>query len=69
MTRTVIDTDDELLTAAQEILGTTTKKDTVNGALREVVALAARRQFLEDARAGAFSELAEPGAREALWRR
>ena len=69
MTRTIIDTDDELLAAAQEILGTTTKKDTVNAALRRVVALEAGRQFLEDAAAGKFSELAEPGAREALWRR
>ena len=38
MTRTIIDTDDELLERAKEILGTTTKKDTVNAALRQVVA-------------------------------
>jgi Arc/MetJ family transcription regulator len=69
MTRTIVDTDDELLERAREILGTTTKKDTINGALREVVALAARRQFLEDAKAGAFSELAEPGVRDGLWQR
>lgn len=35
--RTMIDLDDELLTSAQRELGTTTKKDTVNEALRFVV--------------------------------
>jgi Arc/MetJ family transcription regulator len=69
MTRTIIDIDEEMLAGAQEILGTSTKKDTVNAALRRVVAFEAGRQFLEDARAGAFDELAKPGAREALWRR
>jgi Arc/MetJ family transcription regulator len=37
MTMTAIDLDDRLLMRAREILGTTTKKDTVNTALREVV--------------------------------
>jgi Arc/MetJ family transcription regulator len=69
MTRTIIDTDDELLERAKEILGTTTKKDTVNAALRQVVAFEAGRQFLEDAKAGKFDELARPGAREAMWQR
>jgi Arc/MetJ family transcription regulator len=36
MTKTPIDLDDEALAAAAEALGTTTKKDTVNAALREV---------------------------------
>ena len=34
MTKTLIDIDDEYLAAAQQALGTTTKKDTVNAALR-----------------------------------
>jgi Arc/MetJ family transcription regulator len=38
MTRTVIDLDDELLTSVARELGTRTKKDTVNAALREVLA-------------------------------
>ena len=38
MTRTVIDLDDELLTSVARELGTSTKKDTVNAALREVLA-------------------------------
>ncbi|MEI7029481.1 type II toxin-antitoxin system VapB family antitoxin [Streptomyces pratensis] len=37
MSRTVIDLDDEALEAAAEELGTTTKRDTINTALREIV--------------------------------
>ncbi|MET8704277.1 type II toxin-antitoxin system VapB family antitoxin [Kitasatospora sp. NPDC004723] len=36
MSRTVIDLDDEALADAARYLGTTTKKDTVNAALREI---------------------------------
>lgn len=38
MTRTMIDIDDEALVAAQKILGTSTKRETVNTALRRVAA-------------------------------
>jgi Arc/MetJ family transcription regulator len=38
MARTVIDLDDELLARVAKELGTSTKKDTVNAALREVMA-------------------------------
>jgi Arc/MetJ family transcription regulator len=37
MARTVIDLDDELLASVARELGTSTKKDTVNAALREVL--------------------------------
>lgn len=37
MPKTLIDVDNELLYRARDILGLTTKKDTVNAALREVV--------------------------------
>jgi Arc/MetJ family transcription regulator len=37
MARTVIDLDDELLASVARELGTSTKKDTVNAALREVM--------------------------------
>ena len=46
MTRAVIDIDDESLTAAAEVLGTTTKVATVNRALSEVAARPARLAFL-----------------------
>jgi Arc/MetJ family transcription regulator len=42
--RTVIDLDDELLASVARELGTSTKKDTVNAALREV--LETRRRAL-----------------------
>ena len=47
MTKTLIDIDDDHLAAAQAELGTSTNEDTVNRALAEVVALAARRRDLE----------------------
>jgi Arc/MetJ family transcription regulator len=37
MARTVIDLDDDLLASVARELGTSTKKDTVNAALREVM--------------------------------
>ena len=37
MTRTVIDLDDDMLADVARALGTRTKKDTVNAALREVL--------------------------------
>jgi Arc/MetJ family transcription regulator len=47
--RTIIDIDDALLDAAQAELGTTTKKDTVNEALRYVAERNARaRAILDD---------------------
>ncbi|MEU0991668.1 type II toxin-antitoxin system VapB family antitoxin [Streptomyces sp. NPDC005953] len=48
MSRTVIDLDDELLADVAQALGTSTKKETVNTALREV--LENRRRALALAR-------------------
>lgn len=45
--RTNIDIDDELLAEAQRIAGTSTKKDTVHYALRELVRRKDRRGVLE----------------------
>lgn len=44
---TQIDLDDDVLTAAMRLMGTTTKKDTVNNALREYVARIERLQAAE----------------------
>jgi Arc/MetJ family transcription regulator len=63
MTVTPIDLDDEALTRAMAELGTTTKKDTVNQALREV---AERRTRLR-----AFERLMQLGDAEVgyqMWR-
>ncbi len=69
MTRTLIDTNDELLERARAVLGTGTKKDTVNAALAQVVALDARRQFLDDARAGALADATDDMVMDRAWRR
>jgi len=54
MTKTLIDVDDVLLRQAQQILGTPTKKETVNSALREVVRRAAAADLMVMARDGIF---------------
>jgi Arc/MetJ family transcription regulator len=61
MTKMLIDIDEDVLAAAGEVLGTKTKKDTVNAALRETVARLRRAQALarliEMGEAGHFDEL------------
>jgi Arc/MetJ family transcription regulator len=58
MARTVVDLDDELVASVAKELGTSTKKDTVNAALREVLANRRRAVALtrlrETAADGAF---------------
>lgn len=54
MSKTLVDVDDQLLSQAQRLLGTTTKKDTVNAALRALVRREAAGRFLAVARAGVF---------------
>jgi Arc/MetJ family transcription regulator len=60
MTKTPVEIDDEALAAAAKVLGTTTKKDTVNAALREVsqrlLRLRALEQLGEMADQGQFDE-------------
>ncbi|MFI0781107.1 type II toxin-antitoxin system VapB family antitoxin [Streptomyces sp. NPDC021212] len=50
MSRTVIDLDDEALEEAAKELGTTTKRETINTALREVTARYRRPRALDEAR-------------------
>jgi Arc/MetJ family transcription regulator len=54
MTKTLIDVDDVLLRQAQQILGTPTKKETVNSALREIVRRTAAADLMVMARDGIF---------------
>lgn len=68
MSKTLIDLDDELLARTQEILGTATKKDTVNEAMRRVVREGAVREFMEMAREGAFKDLGDPDVMGRAWR-
>jgi Arc/MetJ family transcription regulator len=69
MTKTLIDIDDRQLARAQRSLGTATKRDTVNAALTQVVALAARRRDLDRFRADAFADLRDPDVTSAAWLR
>jgi Arc/MetJ family transcription regulator len=70
MVKTPIEIDQEALTIAAEVLGTTTKKDTVNAALREVgqrlVRLRALARLGEMADHGDFDEFL---GNKALYRR
>ncbi|MCF2528392.1 type II toxin-antitoxin system VapB family antitoxin [Yinghuangia soli] len=67
MARTVIDIDDRLLRLAAAELGTSTKKDTVNEALRQAAARAAQRRIKQMAKAGAFDELLDPEFEGRVW--
>ena len=68
MAKTLIDVDEQYLAAAQEALHTETKKDTVNAALREVAALAARRRDLQRLASGGLPDLEDDEVMRAAWR-
>lgn len=68
MAKTLIDVDEEYLVAAQEVLHTETKKDTVNAALREVAALAARRRDLQRLASGGLPDLEDEEVMRGAWR-
>ncbi|WP_455351063.1 type II toxin-antitoxin system VapB family antitoxin [Streptomyces sp. SYSU K217416] len=68
MSRTMIDLDDALVQEAAEILGTTTKRATINGALAEFVAAAKRRRFMEMLDEGVFDDLGDPEVMAGAWR-
>jgi Arc/MetJ family transcription regulator len=69
MTKTLIDLDDATMRDAQRELGTTTKRDTVNEALAQVVALAARRRDIERLRADSFPDLRDADTMSRAWQR
>ena len=68
MAKTLIDVDEEYLVAAQKVLHTETKKDTVNAALREVAALAARRRDLKRLESGSLPDLEDEEVMRGAWR-
>ena len=65
--RTVVDIDEDALRGAREALGTTTKVDTVNRALAEVAALAARRRDLRRLTAGELADLGDDDVYASAW--
>lgn len=62
MPKTLIDIDLDALAQVQQILGTATKKDTVNRALQEVVRRDAAARFLTQATSGVFGNESRDGA-------
>ena len=68
MAKTLIDVDEDQLAAAARVLNTETKKDTVNAALREVAALAARRRDLSRLISGALPDLEDTEIMRDAWR-
>jgi Arc/MetJ family transcription regulator len=69
MAKTLIDVDEEMLAAAHEVLGTRTKNETVNAALRAVIALAARRRDLQRTISGGLPDLENAEMMRAVWQR
>jgi Arc/MetJ family transcription regulator len=67
MAKTLIDIDQEQLAAAQKVLRTETKKDTVNAALRQVTALAARRRDLQRLTSGGLPDLTDEDVMRGAW--
>jgi Arc/MetJ family transcription regulator len=65
--RTVVDIDEDALREARAALGTTTKVETVNRALSEVAALAARRRDLRRLAAGDLTDLRDDEIYAAAW--
>jgi Arc/MetJ family transcription regulator len=68
MSTTQIELDQDLLRQAAAILGTSTKKATVNEALRRVVQDELRRRHVEELANGALPDLADPDIMAAAWR-
>jgi Arc/MetJ family transcription regulator len=69
LTKTLLDVDDELLLEARRLLGTRSKKDTVNVALREVVERHRRASAFDRLRGMEFlADMADPEDRRSAWR-
>lgn len=67
MAKTLIDIDERWLSKAAELLGTTTKKDTVNRVLEDWVKTRLRLQFLEWMSSDDAPDLLDPDIRKLAW--
>jgi len=67
VTKRLVDIDDGVLAAARSALGTGTLKETVNCALHDATAAAARRRFLERLSEGGLPDLADPAVTADAW--
>jgi len=68
MAKTLVDVDEDALKAAMEELGTATKKDTINAALREVAARRARLEAAEFWTTEGSPDLSDPEIMGKAWR-
>ncbi|MEU0392005.1 type II toxin-antitoxin system VapB family antitoxin [Streptomyces sp. NPDC006208] len=73
MSMTNVNLDDEILAEAMRLMGTKTKKDTINGALHEYVQRLKRLEAMQDlaerAERGEFDDAIEAyKARKRAWR-
>lgn len=69
MRKTSVEINEELLSAAQRILATSTVKDTVEEAFREVVRAQARREEVAALATMAGMDLDDPEVMSRAWRR
>lgn len=66
--KTSVEINEELLAAVQRVLSTGTIKETIEGALREVLRAEARREEIEALSTMRGMDLADPGALSGAWR-
>jgi Arc/MetJ family transcription regulator len=69
MARTLVDVDEDALAAAAKVLGTGTKKDTINEALREISMRAVRSRMLDRFADDPDYWRDEQASRDRAWRR
>lgn len=67
MPKILVGVDALELAEAKRILGTTKNTEAVRLALREIVAVRARRELVEMFTEGAFSDFGDPEVRRAAW--
>jgi len=66
--KTSVEINEELLAAAQRVLATTTIKDTIEGAFREILRAEARRAEVEALSTMKGMDLADPDIMAGAWR-
>jgi hypothetical protein len=67
VTKRLVEINDADLKEAQELLGAATIRETVERALKEVIAAEARRQYIELLRDGHLSLMADKEERRRAW--
>lgn len=68
MRKTSVEIDDHLIAQARRVLGTSSIKETIDSALREIVRAAARRQEVQALAAMDDLDLADESVMEKAWR-